>query len=330
MGVFHTHVPQLTSEPRYASNGGVPIFLVTAEDREWFAACRRSWDLGARVRQDLEPVTDDDSARRRARSIRDGLGVYYFPGMWTWDRSIVDRLMYAAIERGGGGERENAVAAAYTEWAPTVDSFMPLHIEPDIECDVPDPDQPGRDLVAENVAIVKYRDRPSMLVLERGDCDEYWLVDHRVVDRWASEDELALDERGILACWAWGQFHLAMPIAGTLYNEVQIDPPVFRRTRVPRPQAEKDAAAARLGRAVKTMLDPPVDTDPTPEWSHCSRCSFRAPCIAMNQGRDASGLLAGAYRRRPPDVLEEGRLGGVSWGLNRGAARAYGRKRTWF
>ena len=306
----------------------MPTFLVTAEDRAWFAACRRSWDLGARVRQDLEAVDVDDPGRPPSRCVHEGLGVYYFPGMWTWDRAIVDPLIHAAIERGGGGDREKVMAAAYIGWAPTVDSFMPLHIEPDIECGVPDPDRPGCDLVADNVAIVKYRDRPSMLVLDHADDDAYWLVDHRVVDRWASDDELALDERGILACWAWGRFHLAMPIAGTLYNEVRIDPPSFRRTRVPRPQAEKDAAADRLGRAVKTMLAPHIDIDPTPEWSHCSRCSFRAPCIAMNQGGDASALLAGAYRRRPPDVLEEGRLGGVSWGLNRGAARAYGRRRT--
>ena len=31
-------------------------------------------------------------------------------------------------------------------------------------------------------------------------------------------------------------------------------------------------------------------------------------------------MLATRYRARGPDVLEEGRLGGVSWGMGRGAA----------
>jgi len=67
------------------------------------------------------------------------------------------------------------------------------------------------------------------------------------------------------------------------------------------------------------MIDPDVRIDPDPSWVHCTRCSFRAPCIAMNRGDDAEGLLA-AYDARGPDLLEEGRLGGMSWGMGRGAA----------
>ena len=40
----------------------------------------------------------------------------------------------------------------------------------------------------------------------------------------------------------------------------------------------------------------------------------------MNRGDDAEGLLATAYDARGPDLLEEGRLGGMSWGMGRGAA----------
>ena len=39
----------------------------------------------------------------------------------------------------------------------------------------------------------------------------------------------------------------------------------------------------------------------------------------MNQGDDPSDLLA-AYDVRGADILEEGRLGGMSWGMGRGAA----------
>ena len=74
------------------------------------------------------------------------------------------------------------------------------------------------------------------------------------------------------------------------------------------------------GASVLEMLAPDLVIEPTPEWSHCARCAFRAPCIAMNRGDDPGALLATRYRARGPDVLEEGRLGGVSWGMGRGAA----------
>lgn len=320
MGVFHTHYLLLTGNHRSGSNVSVPTFLVTAEDREWFARCRRAWDLGARARQDLETRTVADAAAKRRRSICDALAVYYFPGMWTWNRSIVDPLVQAAIERGGGGPEEHALINAYAQWAPSFDSFTPLWVEPDVEVNVPDPDRPEFDLATSDGAVVKYRERPSMLVSEDGDVREYWLFQHRVVDRFAEPDELLLDERGILACWAWGQFHLAQPIEGTFYNEVIQDPVSFRRTRIHRPRTEQAAAAARLGRAIKEMLDPALAVDPTPEWSHCSRCSFRSPCMATNRGHDAARLLAEGYEKRPPDVVEEGRLGGAAWGLGRGTA----------
>jgi hypothetical protein len=40
----------------------------------------------------------------------------------------------------------------------------------------------------------------------------------------------------------------------------------------------------------------------------------------MNRGENAEAMLATRYRPRPPDALEEGRLGGMSWGMGRGAA----------
>ena len=68
------------------------------------------------------------------------------------------------------------------------------------------------------------------------------------------------------------------------------------------------------------MVSAGASVDPTPAWAHCRVCGIRAPCIAMNRGDDVAGMLAREYRARPPDELEEGRLGGVSWGMGRGAA----------
>ena len=94
----------------------------------------------------------------------------------------------------------------------------------------------------------------------------------------------------------------------------------LRRTVVPYTTTEKRNAASRLGRAARAMLDPAVPLDPTPSWTHCARCAFRAPRPQWNRGEDPSALLAERYRERPPDQLEEGRLGGTSWGMGRGAA----------
>ena len=61
--------------------------VVTAADRASFTRCRRQWDFGAALRQDLErrqtPTLPDLD-----RAVRDALAVYYFPGMWDWDRTV--------------------------------------------------------------------------------------------------------------------------------------------------------------------------------------------------------------------------------------------------
>ncbi|HEX4907114.1 MAG TPA: hypothetical protein VFW32_00835 [Actinomycetes bacterium] len=63
-------------------------YRFTPADRGAFKRCRRQWDFGARERRNYEParpaaVPDLDLA------VRDALAVYYFPGMWDWQRSVV-------------------------------------------------------------------------------------------------------------------------------------------------------------------------------------------------------------------------------------------------
>ena len=143
-------------------------------------------------------------------------------------------------------------------------------------------------------------------------------MEHRVVDDFADGDELVLDERGLLACWAWRETELAMPVAGTQYTELRTDPPGVKRTIVPRTQVAIAGAATRLGRTVPAMLATGASR-PDPGVVALPACAFRSPCVLMQRAEDASPLLATGYERRPPDDLEEGRLGGVSWGMGRGA-----------
>jgi hypothetical protein len=61
------------------------------------------------MRQDLEPV------RRPAlpdldRAVRDALAVYYFPGMWDWDRAVRLPLVGQELERALDRQRTRADA----------------------------------------------------------------------------------------------------------------------------------------------------------------------------------------------------------------------------
>jgi hypothetical protein len=101
----------------------------------------------------------------------------------------------------------------------------------------------------------------------------------------------------LTACWAWEQVELHAPVVGVHVTELRLDGEV-RRTVVPHTTTEKRLAARRLGLAVQRMLEPALQPQPFPSWTHCQWCAFRTPCVAMNRGEDAEPLLAAAYRRR--------------------------------
>jgi hypothetical protein len=309
----------------------VPSYVVTAADRAWFARCRRAWDLGALGRQALEPAAPASTDPPRPNALRSdtvgpdqlqpavraALAVHYYPGMWSWNRVIVAPLVRQAYLRAGGARDGRSLLAAFQRWSPTADRFTPLRVEADIDVPVPHPTRSGADLATRSGDRVRYRDRIP-LVLVDGD-ERVWLASHRVVEEFAPPDELALDERLVTACWAWEQLELNTTVVGVYHTELRLDGEV-RRTLQVHTITEKATAARRLGRAVVAMLDRTVSVDPTAAWAHCAECSFRAPCLAMNRGEDARALLTAGYRRRETDRLEEGRLGGTSWGMGRGAA----------
>jgi hypothetical protein len=239
-------------------------------------------------------------------------------------------------------------------------------------------------------------DRLHLLIVDRN--DEYWIVEHRLVeDGWADEDELLLAERPVAAAWGWEQFYLGVVVAGTVHNELRVTgedtaddgdarppdepgplpatagpgagatarhprsrdwarsraagrtspstmestgeagsgavlhagPPApvvqedgdrFRRTWIRRTRPEIQTVGDRLWAEALEMLDPSVALYPTPAPESCARCAYRPPCLAMNQGTDVDPILEAHYGPRDPQGPEEGRLGGGSWSMNRGAA----------
>jgi hypothetical protein len=294
-----------------AHNGGVAPYVVTPHDLAWFRRCRRAWDWTATERANLALATGADPA---PAAIREALAIYYFPGMWHWPRAIVAPLVPA---KGA----PVAVMEAYMAWAAGVDRFTPVRVEADVVATVPDPVLTERSIGTADGEPVHYRDRLPMIGVDDGD-DRTWVFDHRVVTAWTDPDELALDERWVLACWAWHDQELATEVAGVQHTEVRVGdgPPEFRRTVIEHSLGEQQAAVTRLGRTAMAMVEASLSVEPTPDWAHCGGCEFRPPCIAMNRGADPRPLLVRDYRVRPDVVEEPGRIGGVTWSIGRGAA----------
>lgn len=275
------------------------------------------------------------------------------------ERSVQRQLESAGDDQRGQEvlERGHALIDAYAAWAPTVDQFTPLRIDTDFEVDIPDPRTPGAGLLTPDGEPVRYTDRVDLLVIDENDA--YWAIQHRLVDdRWAEDYALQLDERTIVWCWAWPMFYLGMQLTGTIYNEIRTEasepeglspglaqPSMrhrrmyarssvvpqervsshgtdeFRRTRIPRSAQELAVAGADLAAEARAATSTDLEIYPSPDPETCARCSYTAPCLAMNEGNDPAAELARSYRTRVPEkLLEEGRLGGVAWSMNRGAA----------
>jgi hypothetical protein len=219
--------------------------VITPADFASYRRCRRQWDLGATLRRDLEPVAPTPVAEV-GRALRAALAVYYFPGMWDWDRGIVLPLAVKAFtdsmhtqraalaqhgsvppHRQRGWERDleegRDLLKRYFDWAPGVDRFSPIRVETDFEVNVPDPRHPGEGLVAEDGVVVRYGGTVQLLVMDERDA--YWIVEHRLVEgNWHAVEDLVLDRGAASFCWALPLFFIDIPVGGTMYNELRRAP----------------------------------------------------------------------------------------------------------
>jgi hypothetical protein len=150
--------------------------------------------------------------------------------MWDWRRSVVLPLVLQGLARSldgqpaaGAGHRAagEALLGRYFEWAPGVDRLSPIQVESVFEVNLPDPAGGGRELVLADGRPVRYQGRVDLLATD--DRDRYWVVAHRVVDRFGSVDDLLLDEELVAACWAMERTSPGLPVAGTIHNEL-LDP----------------------------------------------------------------------------------------------------------
>lgn len=200
--------------------------VITTEELTSFRRCRRQWDLGAPSRQNLEPIADDRGPMV-ADALREALAVYYFPGMWDWDRAMVERLALAALPRhlpAASAELELAetVLARYCRWAPSVDSFTPIRVAAGYEARVTDPRTPGQGLLDSRGMPVDCAGHLDMLVTD--DSDRYWAVRHRASrGDWTAEEQLRRSDADVIDAWGWQAAYPGLTIVGTVSNELRID-----------------------------------------------------------------------------------------------------------
>ena len=212
-------------------------YRFTPADRGAFKRCRRQWDFGARERQGYEPAQPAPGPDLEL-AVRDALAVYYFPGMWDWQRSVVLPLVLQGLARSLGrqpaAEAADPLAAGeallrrYFEWAPQVDRFAPIQVEGGFEVNLPDPAGGDRELVLADGRPIRYQGRVDLLAGDEH--DRYWVVAHRLVDRFGTDDDLLLDEELVAACWAVERCYPGMRVAGTVHNELlrPVAPPAPR------------------------------------------------------------------------------------------------------
>jgi hypothetical protein len=320
-------------------------YVISSFDRRLFKRCRRAWDLGSPSRQNYEPlkplkVFDFEVA------IREALAVYYFPGMWEWNREIVRPLalegflrsmreqrdhfegrakLSAAEERGWGElvELGQSMLKRYFDWAGTVDLFSPIRVETVFDVNIPDHSQPGRDLMVAEGVPIRYRGRIELLAMDGSGA--YWIVEHRVVREMSDNiNRLLLDEQTVSYCWAWEKFFIGMKIAGIIYNELlagderQSDD-LFRRTQVPVSRARLQNIGRQLELEALEIANPDIRVYPNPSGENCSNCAFVEPCIAMSNGSGVSLILETSYRKKGDEEVARGRIGASTWSVDRGA-----------
>jgi hypothetical protein len=217
-------------------------YLTRPRENRLFRQCRRAWDLAAGERQHYEPV-EPAQVFDFGEAMHDALDVYYFPGMWEWNRAIVRPLAVAGFEKSMRRQRAAyaqtrdlsadqvhdfdqhlelgaRVLERYFEWALEMDRFTPIQVAAQFDINVPDPANPDSGLLTPDRRPIQFRVKIDLAVID--DHELYWLVEHRIIadPTWPDIDQLRLDEQALTRSWAW-QLHFLAKLEGTIHNELR-------------------------------------------------------------------------------------------------------------
>ncbi|MDQ3886830.1 MAG: hypothetical protein M3308_07470 [Actinomycetota bacterium] len=234
-------------------------YMTRPWENRLFRQCRRAWDLGARERQNYEPA---EPARvfNLDEAMREALEVYYFPGMWEWNRGIVRPLTLQAFQKSMRKQRAtyiqhrelsseqeqewaehlelgNGILERYFEWAPQIDRFHPLQVATQFDITVPDLQNPDVGLTTPDGRGIQYRLRIDMVVMDEHEL--CWLAEHRVVSdvAWQDIDQLLLDEQSLTRSWAW-QLSFLTRLEGTIHNELRVGVPFEQGSPTGEPEVQ--------------------------------------------------------------------------------------------
>ena len=306
-------------------------FVVDRRRPEWFGRCRRAWDL-------------ERPGRRRpgaawTPSRPDGPGHGRWPRPWpsTTSRACgpgtapsCEPLVVAAYDRAGGPPDGRPLLEAFRRWAA---GGRPVHARsgsrPTSTCPCPIRCARRRTWPPRTGDAVRYRDRIHARARRRRRAALARRAPRRRRLR-RSDDELALDERAAARVLGLGgdraRTHRSpassTPSCGSTRRAAAARVVPLRhdaRSAAPRPRLGRGRADdARPRRARRA--DPVVD----------ALRAVRVPGAVPRDepGRRRRGAARAALPARPPDMLEEGRLGGMSWGMGRGAAPPHSAPRT--
>ena len=192
--------------------------------------------------------------------------MHYFPGMWSWDRAIVEPLVLAAYDRAGGpAERAAAARTASCAGRGTSTALTPVRVDVDVDVHVPDPVLPDTHLATRKATPCATATAStscwSTTTTGTGSASTAWSTSS------PPTTSSRLDERDVLACWAWEEIELATTIAGIQYTELRRRPagvPALRDRADATPR--RRARRAGSGVAVSDMLDARPRVEPTPAW----------------------------------------------------------------
>ncbi len=226
--------------------------IIRTSDRLSFKGCRRAWDYGSKIRQDLEPAGAVPKPLEFGTAIHAALEVWYHPDTWGRDREVIELAALQRfldvqedqkrryLEAQGQETLEEAMAEDYKErltlgsgmlghyfdYSKRKDTrFKPVAVE--LEFEVPifyEGDTPGPLTVHEgrlrtfDGEFVVYQGRIDMLVQDADGL--YWIWDHKTTARMEEDTSfLELDEQ--CGSYGWALQHmLKIPIAGIVYNQL--------------------------------------------------------------------------------------------------------------
>jgi hypothetical protein len=241
--------------------------IIRTSDRLQFKKCRRAWDIGSKIRQDLEPIAvriplefgtqihaalehwyDPEFWGDHSIEVRKNLALEQFKKEWFKQYKIHENsgVLNAELQQEYNEHYELGLKMIenYVEWSQSNDKGLtPVYTEIEFEVPIKVPRNSFRALpqgfsntLDWNLqfygAPVFYQGRIDLVV--RDSQGRYWLVDHKTAGRLEENTSfLTLDEQ--MKSYAWAiQKCLGIKVAGVLYNELYkgvSEPPALLQRR---------------------------------------------------------------------------------------------------